>query len=314
MTAGPTRAGLAAAALAGGLVLNRALVRLETKPATAGAGRLVRTAHGELHVLDEGHPAAAPAVLLHGFAGSLHWFDRLAPLLAGDRRVIRIDLLGHGGSEKPRTGYSIDRHAATVCDVLGQLGVRDALFVGHSFGGAVSVAVAEHDRGLVGRLAILDEGPDVDEFGSTPLMTRIGFAPVLGELLHRLAFDAAIRDGYRDAFGEGFDLAAAFDEPDQVVRDYRAMTYGSYRGSWDAEGRFLREARLDERLRRLDVGALVVFGDGDRFFRAAESAEAFRRVPGTRVEMLAGVGHSPNVERPDAVARLVREQVAVPTA
>ena len=311
MTAAPTRAGLAAAALAGALLLNRWAVGRATKPAEAGAGRLVPTAHGDLHVLDEGHPAAPPAVLLHGFAGSLHWFDRLAPLLAADHRVIRIDLLGHGGSAKPRTEYSIEQQADAVREALGRLGIREALFVGHSYGGAVAVAMAELERTLVARLAILDEGPD-DGFGDEPLMTRIGFVPVLGELLHRLAFDAAIRDGYRDAFGEGFDLAGGFDDPDQVVRDYRAMTFCSYKRAWDGEGRFLADRPLDERLRRLDAGALVVFGEQDRFFRAAESAAALRRVPGTRVEVLAGTGHSPNVERPDEVARLVREHVAVP--
>jgi pimeloyl-ACP methyl ester carboxylesterase len=310
MTAGATRAGIAAAALTGGLLLNRGLVGRETKPAEAGAGRLVRTAAGELHVLDEGDPGAPAAVLLHGFAGSLHWFDRLVPLLADDHRVIRMDLLGHGGSEKPLVEYSVERQAEAVTDALGALGVREALFVGHSYGGAVSVAVAERERSLAAGLVVLDEGPD-NGFGDQPLMTRIGFVPVLGELLHRLAFDAAIRDGYRDAFAEGFDLAAAFDDPDRVVRDFRAMTYPSYSGCWDGEERFLGATPLDERLRRLGAEALVVFGEEDRYFRAADSAAAFRRVPGTRVEVLPGVGHSPPVERPEEVARLVREHVAV---
>jgi pimeloyl-ACP methyl ester carboxylesterase len=250
-------------------------------------------------------------VLLHGFAGSLHWFDRVAPLLTGDHRVIRIDLLGHGGSAKPSTGYAVEQQAGAVAEALRQLGIRDVPFVGHSFGAAVSVAVAEHDRGLVRRLAILDEGPD-NGFGDAPLMTRLGFMPVIGELLYRLSFDAAIRDGYRDAFAKGFDLAAGFGEQDQVVRDFRAMTFRSYKDSWDAEERFLAATRLDERVRRLGLPALVVFGDQDAFFRAAESAEAFRRVPGARVEILSGVGHSPNVECPADIARLVREQVAVP--
>jgi len=311
MNAGPLRAGMALGAVAGALAANRALVGREVKPPEGGLGRLLPTAAGELHVVDEGHPLAPTAVLLHGFAGSLHWFDRLAPLLADDHRVVRVDLLGHGGSAKPRTKYSIEQQADAVAEALAQLGIDDALFVGHSFGGAVSVAVAERDPALVGRLAILDEGPD-NGFGDQPLMTRIGFVPVVGELLHRLAFDAAIRDGYRDAFGEGFDLAEGFDDPDQVVRDFRAMTYSSYKGCWDGEERFLGDTRLDERLARLGIPALVVFGEQDRFFRAQESAVAFRRVRGARVEVLSGAGHSPNVERPDAVAGLVRDLVAVP--
>ena len=310
MTAELKRAGLGLAAVAGLLLANQRLAVRETRPARAGAGRLVETPEGALHVLEEGPPDAPVAVLLHGFGGSMHWFDHLAPKLATDHRVVRIDALGHGGSAKPAGEYSIERQAAAVADVLRHLSIDRALFVGHSFGAAVSVAVAERERGLVDRLVVLDEGPD-NGFGDQPLMTRIGFVPVLGELLHRLAFDAAIRDGFRDAFADGFDLAAGFDDPDQVVHDYRAMTFPSYSGSWDGEGRYLAATRLDERLRRLDLDSLVIFGEEDAFFRARESADAFARVPRTRVEVLPGVGHSPNVERPGEVERLVREFTAV---
>jgi pimeloyl-ACP methyl ester carboxylesterase len=291
---------------AAALLVNRLLAARETRPAEAGAGRIV----GDLHVVDEGHPAAPPVVLLHGFAGSLHWFDRLAPLLASDHRVVRIDLLGHGGSAKPAAEYTIERQAEAVAATLRQLALGPALFVGHSFGGAVSVALAERDPSLIDRLAILDEGPS-NEFGDQPLMTRMGFWPVIGELLHRIAFPSAIRDGYRDAFADGFDIAAGFDDPDQVVHDYRAMTFGSYKGSWDGEEAYLAARRLDDRLRDLGIPALVIFGEHDSFFRAGESAAAFREVPGVRVEVLDGVGHSPNVERPEEVERLVREYAAV---
>ncbi|MDQ3934853.1 MAG: alpha/beta fold hydrolase [Actinomycetota bacterium] len=306
---GATRAGLAFGTAASLLLLNRSLAWCEERGAEAGAGRLVPTVAGELHVLEEGDPDAPPAVLLHGFAGSLHWFDRLAPLLAGDHRVVRIDLLGHGGSAKPLGDYSIERQAAAVVEALAALGVDDALFVGHSFGGAVSVAVAERSPSLVGRLVVLDEGPD-NSYGSQGLMTRMGFVPVVGELLHRLAFDAAIRDGYSDAFADGFDISGELG--DQLVRDFRAMTYASYKSSWDAEEAWLFATALHERVRRLGMPALVVFGEHDTFFDVSASAEAFRTVPGVRVEVLAGVGHSPPLERPEEVARLVREHVAAP--
>lgn len=296
------KAAMLGAGALGALLINRELAGRETKPARAGAGRIV----GDLHVLDEGHPAAPPAVLLHGFAGSLHWFDRLAPLLASDHRVVRIDLLGHGGSAKPATEYTIEKQAETLAATLHQLGIGPALFVGHSFGGAVSVALAERDPALIDRLVIVDEGPS-NEFGDQSLVTKMGFWPVIGEFMHRIAFPSAIRDGYRDAFAEGFDLASAFDDPDQVVHDYRAMTFGSYKGSWDGEEGYLAARRLDHRLRDLGIPALMIFGEHDSFFRPRESAEAFRQVPGVRVEVLEEVGHSPVVECPEEVARLVRE-------
>ena len=306
------RAGaFALGAVAAGLLANRALVGGEAKSARAGAGRLVPTGEGDLHVLEEGERTAPPAVLLHGFAGSMHWFDRLAPLLAADQRVVRVDLLGHGGSAKPRAEYSVEQQARAVAEALERLDVHRALFVGHSYGSAVSIAVAEHRRELVERLVLLDEGPGPD-FATDPLMTRLGLVPVLGELMHRLSFDAAIRDGYSDAFAEGFDLSG--DVGEQVVRDYRAMTFTSYKRCWLGEKGYLAAERLDERLRRLELPAAVAFGEEDRFFRVGDSADAYRELPGARVEVLAGVGHSPNIERPAEVARLVQELRALAAA
>jgi pimeloyl-ACP methyl ester carboxylesterase len=284
------------------------LVDRETKPAEPDGGRLLELSGGTLHAVVEGSEDRPPVVLLHGFAGSLRWFDRLAPLLTSDHHVIRLDLLGHGGSAKPPRGYAIPDQARLVQAALQELVVSSALIIGHSMGGAVAVSLAEQSPALVSGLVVVDEGPD-NSFGSQPLLARLGFVPVLGELMHRIAIDSMVRDGYLDAFAEGFELAAGFDDPDQVVRDFRRMTYSSYKRCWDEEEAFLATTRLDARLVDVRVPCLVVFGTEDRFFRAIDSADAFRAVPGVTVELIEGAGHSPNVERPDELARLVRESI-----
>jgi pimeloyl-ACP methyl ester carboxylesterase len=63
---------------------------------------------------------------------------------------------------------------------------------------------------------------------------------------------------------------------------------------------------------RLDLPRTVVFGDQDKFFDPVKSAAAFRRVDGIRVEVIGGVGHSPNIERPAAVAELVGQAAGAP--
>ncbi len=78
------------------------------------------------------------------------------PRLAREHRVVAVDLLGHGGSEKPSSGYTIENQANLVAEVLGRLGVRDAEVVGHSLGGTVSVALAQQSPQLVDRVVIVD--------------------------------------------------------------------------------------------------------------------------------------------------------------
>ena len=105
-----------------------------------------------MQVREDG-PATAPAiVLLHGFDASLRWWQPSVPALARSHRVIRIDLLGHGGSAKPRGGYSIPEQARLVDGVMGMLGVRRAIVAGHSMGAAVAIALAESNRARVAGL------------------------------------------------------------------------------------------------------------------------------------------------------------------
>jgi pimeloyl-ACP methyl ester carboxylesterase len=88
-------------------------------------------------------------VLLHGFDASLRWWQPSVSALARSHRVVRIDLLGHGGSAKPRDGYSMSEQARLVDGVMRILGVRRAIVAGHSMGAAVAIALAESDPPLV---------------------------------------------------------------------------------------------------------------------------------------------------------------------
>ncbi len=57
-------------------------------------------------------------VLIYGFGAAIDWWDDVAPALTTDHRVIRIDLIGHGGTAAPASGYSIERQGALVAAIL----------------------------------------------------------------------------------------------------------------------------------------------------------------------------------------------------
>jgi pimeloyl-ACP methyl ester carboxylesterase len=87
--------------------------------------------------------AGTPIVLIHGFGAAIDWWDDVAPALATDHRVIRIDLIGHGGRAAPGSGYSIERQGTLVSAILDKLVVDRITVIGHSMGGVVATALAE---------------------------------------------------------------------------------------------------------------------------------------------------------------------------
>ena len=290
------------------LAINAVTTSSQTKEAetTVDGGQILELSSGDLQVTDSGEADGQTIVLLHGYANSLHWFDKLEPLLADEHRVIRIDLLGFGGSEKPEGGYSIVEQSQTVAEALSELDVEGALVVGNSMGGVIATSLAEQASQLVDRVALLDIAPDTDGFGrDTSVLRKASYVPVIGEAMWRATPDFVIEGGFEDAFSEGYDVDSSFDEEDRVVDDFRAMTYTSYDTASKEIGDYLDELPLDERFRQTPIPLLVVFGAEDQIFDAEESIEGYSDVPGVQTELLKDVGHAPQVEDPEAVAKLL---------
>jgi pimeloyl-ACP methyl ester carboxylesterase len=302
-------------ALAVLLAVNTLVVDGETRDAevTVEGGRIVTLPGGEIQVTDSGPPAAArpgaPIVLIHCFGCSLRWWDSMLPLLERRHRVIRVDLLGHGGSAKPKSGYSMEDQGALVAGALDRLGVQGAVLVGHSLGGDVAVSVAEQASELVDRVVLIDEAPDTT-YGELDFLAKLSMAPVIGEAMWRIKTDSLIEEGYKQAFAPGYDQADGFDDPDQVARDNEAMTFTSYVDSAQASEDYEDEAPLDARMRTAAVPLMVIFGAEDQIYDVAAALDAYADVPGVRTAKIPGSGHSPNVEKPRETAALISEFAA----
>ncbi len=95
-----------------------------------------------IHYLAWGEPGRRGLVFVHGGAANAHWWTHIAATFAGDYRVIAIDLSGHGDSDR-RQHYELERWTEEVLAVAVHGGVEgQAVVVGHSMGGFVTIATA----------------------------------------------------------------------------------------------------------------------------------------------------------------------------
>jgi pimeloyl-ACP methyl ester carboxylesterase len=95
----------------------------------------------EISYYDEGK--GSPILLIHGFAGSKQYWDKIIPKVASEYRVIALDLPGHGDSDMSKDNYSIEDMAGTVKELLDQLDLNKVTMFGHSLGGYITLAFAE---------------------------------------------------------------------------------------------------------------------------------------------------------------------------
>lgn len=108
-----------------------------------------------LHAYEWGDAGAPPVVCLHGVAAHGLRYGRLAERLAGRRRVVALDLRGHGYSEW-EPPWDIGTHVDDVLETAAALGIGKAAWVGHSFGGRLVLELTARAPERVDRAVLLD--------------------------------------------------------------------------------------------------------------------------------------------------------------
>lgn len=259
----------------------------------------------QLPVVEDGSSDGPAVLLLSNMAAPPAIWDPVVPVLAEAHRVIRVDLLSLSTSSSSATAYDIDTLARRVGTVLDGLGVIRVTVIGHSSGCTVATALTEQRPDAVVALALIDMGPDLDAKVPEGRAVRLLLRPLVGRLLWRLRTEASVRKAARAGFTRPVEV------PDAFVEHAMRLRLQDFVGAMRAPLDYLAQRSLPDRLAPLGIPLLVIFGAQDQRWRPS-SATAYRTVPGARVELLPGAGHTPMMEDPQATGRLLRQFAAFP--
>lgn len=299
-------AGAALVVVVVGLLVNAVLVDRDQRAAEPfGGGRVLTLDGPDLNVVEYGPTTGDRAVvLLHGYSASVQWWEAVAPALAQGRRVVAIDLVGHGGSEKPRDidQYGAVGQSAAVRRALHALGIRRAVLVGHSMGGGVATAVAQDEPGLVERIVVSDTPAGAD-MGALPFLKQVVCWPVVGPAMDRFrALDAFDTSSLRTGFAAGYPV------PGFAYESLQRLTHtGVCHSTVIAD---LDEAQdIPDRLAASGKPVLVVWGDRDTLTPTEENVTRYTEA-GLPPVLIEGSGHSPAVEKPAEFVSAISDFVA----
>ena len=282
---------------------------------TNGESRVVDL-DGPVHYVDFGGSAGGPAVVLvHGLGGShLNW-DLFAPLLTDHARVWALDLPGFGRSEPGERTASVSANAATLQRFLDEVVGEPVILVGNSMGGMLSIlATGERPEAVTG-LVLLDPaipGPRRALDPLVALMFAVYAVPFVGELFLR---GRRTRTTEIARVRETLTLCGV--DPDAVPRKVIDRSVTLLQEREDVEGMdkaFLAAARsllrllVDPRRYRaamasIRVPVLLVHGDRDRLVPVAAARDIARRHPSWRYLELPDVGHVPQLQVPELLAK-----------
>lgn len=259
--------------------------------------RAIRVSAGPVTLRAVRAGSGPAVVLLHGFGESLMSWRGVFDRVAARADAVALDLPGFGLSDKPATGYGNARMAAAVVAAMDALGVRHAVIVGHSMGGAVALTLALEHPDRVAGLVLISPAVSASGWGVGP--------PGDSGLAHEW-MRAAIA-GYEKArtrFTPPHD--AAWLAEDAASAAYLPGADPTYNDALEA---VLREFDFDyltpARAARLRAPMLVIWGECDQVIPRAVGATLAQAVPAARLEIVPRSLHRAHVERPDTVASLI---------
>jgi abhydrolase domain-containing protein 6 len=242
-------------------------------------------------------------VLLHGLGASWQAWRLVSERVSPELRVIAVDLPGFGRSPELAGGrFPLPEVAERLGETLDALGIEQHVIAGHSMGGGVSIvhALARPDDvraiALLAPAGLIATG-EVRRSWRLPLVHRATrevtrlVAPFLprSPALQRRAFSGLVDD------------PTALDA--QTMLELAA---GSRSGrSTGAAGTAIVHAGLRDRVDRLQIPALVVFGEEDRVIDPSGGPRLAAALPSAELLMLPHTGHLPHIERPDEVATAI---------
>lgn len=270
-------------------------------------GTMVEVAGGSLHIVDLGRRDAAgpPIVMLHGASSNLEVMRQpVGERLAQNRRVILIDRPGHGWSTRDRLEDSTpELQGRMIAEALARLGVARAIFVVHSWAGALGARMAlDHPQSVAGLVMLAPVAYPWP--GGVGRYNRIVAMPVIGPLL---AYTITLPLGtlLAEPGARGVFLPQAM--PQDFVRNTATQLLLRPR-EFLANARdlvTLKAAVAEQAPRYAGIKAPITIISGDESDKTVSTSIHSRPlaavVPNTRLIVLPGIGHMiPNVV-PDLV-------------
>jgi pimeloyl-ACP methyl ester carboxylesterase len=252
---------------------------------------------------DAGDPAI---ILIHGYTASAYVWKSSAPLLADSHlRVIAIDLVGFGYSDKPKWfEYSIDAQARMVSRFMNRLGIGRATIAGSSYGGAVAATLALDYPERVEKMILVDAVCN-DGLKSHPII-RLASMRGVGEVITPFLADSKMFLKYRmhgTLAKSHHDLIT--EERIQSIR--RPLLAADGHNSLLATSRNWRAERIEHDAHLINQPTLIVWGEDDKVIPITDGYKLHGEILNSRFVVLKDCGHVPQEERPELFAELVTE-------
>jgi len=247
-----------------------------------------------------------PVLFIHGFGETLYTWSKLVPVLSKKNRVIAIDLMGFGNSDKPADSslYTLEYQAKLVVQFIKQKNLKNVTLVGHSYGGGVTMLATVmllKDEGIIGKLIIIGgiaykmPIPAFIKLLVIPFFSKFALALIPKQYLIKHMLKAVyyyaekIEQPFVDAYAGPLHKRSAQSALVYTARLIMPDNLGDYTSQYA----------------NIEVPALLLWGDRDVVVPIETGKQLSQDLPAARLEVFHDCGHVPQEEESEKTLALI---------
>ncbi|MGF7216611.1 pimeloyl-ACP methyl ester carboxylesterase [Spirosoma lacussanchae] len=245
-----------------------------------------------LNVREQGQ-GSLTLLFMHYFGGSSMEWQRVMNQLADRYHCVALDLRGHGHSDAPGTGYSVDDMADDVEELVSTMGIGPYVLVGHSMSGKVALAVAARQPASLRQLILVSPSPPCPE-------------PIPDDERQKLLTGHGQRASAEKTLKNITEIAVSGDASEQIITD----DLRTAQPAWDAWLQHGSNEDITDRMRHIAVPVAIIVGSEDRALPPdVQETMVKPYLPQATITRCDGAGHLLPWEIPDQLAAFIAKKV-----
>ncbi len=245
----------------------------------------------KVHYMEQGKGDVL--LLIHGYTSNLYSWNEVMPELSKKYRVIAVDLLGYGFTDKPKDAtYNYRSFSDVIKKFLDKKGIRKLSIAGNSMGGGTAIRFALDHPAMVNKLILVDSSGV--KFAHDPMLLIMFGTPGLNNFIFSIINKSIMK--------KSLEFCCYYNN--DAVTDERAYLYTfSFRtkGSFNSVTKTVMQNDFDgleDKLGTLKAPTLIIWGEKDMLIPATTAGKFHRLIPNSKLTIIEKCGHMPQEEKP----------------
>lgn len=245
-----------------------------------------------LYYNDYGQKGQVPFIFIHGWISSSEFWRNQVKKLKDKRRIIVLDLRGHGKSDKPREEYSIKKFSEDLESFMDKLGVTKAILVGHSMGGMIALQFTLDHQEKVEKLIL------IDTLAKSSFSIRRKMLFFISQIAFSISYESFMRYYLKRIFRKNYPKVILEKTLEKVLKNPKYVVKSCYSA--------IKTFNVSQELASITIPTCIIQGS-ESFIPLSQAKYFEKKIRNTYLAIIEGAGHSTPRETPKKVNEVIEK-------